>query len=54
MVTGERTWRLMDPDGQELVLCSAACVITWLCAVGVFEDAGARLAAPGAREGVAA
>lgn len=39
MVTGERTWRLVDPNGREIEVCSAACVVTWLCSVGVFADA---------------
>jgi hypothetical protein len=32
MVT-DRRWTITTPDNQETVLCSAACVLTWLCAV---------------------
>jgi len=30
MVT-DRRWTLTTPDGEEIVLCSAACVLSWIC-----------------------
>jgi hypothetical protein len=30
MVT-DRRWTLTRPEGEELVLCSAACALSWIC-----------------------
>jgi hypothetical protein len=27
----DRRWVLRTPDGEEIALCSAACVLSWIC-----------------------
>jgi len=27
----DRRWTLTTPDGSEMVLCSAACTLAWVC-----------------------
>ena len=29
----DRRWTVTTPEGVETVLCSASCVLTWLCSV---------------------
>jgi hypothetical protein len=30
-VVTDRRWALVAPDGEDIVLCSAACALAWIC-----------------------